>query len=378
MSAELAPRSLRLLLAEDAEFDALMLLTHLSRAGYHVAHRRVETAVELGIALDEPWDLVVADYHMPDFTAAQALSLVRERDAEVPFIVLSGSLGEDAIVAAMKGGANDYILKGNLARLEGAIERELREAETRRERRRLRDQLVIADRLASIGMLAAGVAHEINNPLAAIICNLEFMTVELDGAESAFERDLAASVREALAATNRLRQIVRDLGMLAHGSESERSPVTAVDVEQVLEVAMRMSWSLVRERATLTRSFAGVAPVLASESRLAQVFLNLLVNAAQAIAPGGASANEIRVTTSHDRASGRVAIEVSDTGSGIAHDAIPDLFEPFYATKPAGVGTGLGLAICHRIVTNLGGTIEVRTAPGSGTTFRVLLPQAQR
>jgi signal transduction histidine kinase len=372
-----AQRTLRLLLAEDSVDDEQMLLRHLARAGYAVSYRRVENAAAMRAALDEEWDVIISDFNMPRFSAPEALSLVRERNAEIPFIVISGSVGEEAAVRAMKGGANDYVMKGKLARLESAIERELREARVRQERRRMREQLVVADRLASIGMLAAGVAHEINNPLAAIVTNLELLGLDLDHPETERERVFASTVHDTLAATHHLLQIVRDLGVLSRGSDGERFPASAVDVEDVLETAIRMSSNLTQRHACLTKVFTGVPPVLAEHSKLAQVFLNLLVNAAHAIAPGQAASNEIRVRTSAATASEYVTVEVSDTGSGISPEALPRIFEPFYTTKPTGLGTGLGLAISSRIVSNLGGRIEVESAVGRGTTFRVLLPRAR-
>jgi signal transduction histidine kinase len=360
-------------MAEDSPEDETLILRHLSRVGYDVQHERVETPSSLRDALRRNWDIILSDFAIgPHFTAPDALEIAREAGSDTPFIVLSGTIGEEAAVQAMKGGANDYVLKGNLARLQTAIERELRDAAARQERRRMREQLVVSDRLASIGMLAASVAHEINNPLTALVANLEFLSDRLDGFAGDDDGELADGVRDAMSATNHLRRIVGDLGVLSRPSTAPRPEAATVDIENVLETATRMAWHEVRLRARLTKEFAGVPPVEGDESRLAQVFLNLLVNAAQAIEPGASEENEIRVSTSMDRA-GRVVVGVSDTGSGMAPDVRDRIFDAFYTTKPSGVGTGLGLAICHRIVTSLGGAIDVQSAVGAGTTFRVLL-----
>jgi len=143
----------------------------------------------------------------------------------------------------------------------------------------------------------------------------------------------------------------------------------------VIESSLRMAWTEIRHRARLKRDFQLVRPVLANEARLGQVMLNLIINAAHAIAPGDASAHEIRVTTRDDGEFVRIAI--SDTGAGMTREVMARLFTPFFTTKPVGVGTGLGLAICRRLVDAVGGKIEVSSAPGAGSTFTVLLPATE-
>lgn len=367
-------RRLRLLLLEDSEDDETLLVRHLTKAGYALEHERVYTASTLREALQRGWDVIVSDFTMAGFDAQQALAIVREAAIDTPFIVVSGNVSEQSAIDALKGGAHDYLTKSNLARLVGAIERELREAALRAERRQMREQLVVSDRLASIGMLAAGVAHEINNPLSAIAAHLELAALELQTSPLAHEQNIWASVRDALEATNHLRQIVRDLGVLGRGSTPGVQPLAPVQVDRVLDIALRMAWSQIRPRAQIVKRIRPVPPILGDESRLAQVFLNLLVNAAHAIEPGEAAANEISVATLVDTDGRHVVVEVSDTGSGIAPEALAHIFEPFYTTKAAGVGTGLGLAITRGIVTSLGGSIEVESAVGRGSTFRVHLP----
>lgn len=169
-----------------------------------------------------------------------------------------------------------------------------------------------------------------------------------------------------------MRDIVRDLKLFSRADEDDR---IAVDVERVLESSQRMAWNEIRHRARLVKDFAPVPPDFANESRLGQVFLNLIVNAAQAIPEGRAESNRIRIGTSLGPG-GRVVVEVTDTGSGMPPDVLKRLFAPFFTTKPVGVGTGLGLSICHRIVTALGGEIRAESTLGQGSTFRVFLPPA--
>jgi CheY-like chemotaxis protein/two-component sensor histidine kinase len=163
---------------------------------------------------------------------------------------------------------------------------------------------------------------------------------------------------------------VRDLKVFSRsGDEERRGPV---DVQQVLESSLRMAWNEIRHRARLQRDYGQVPAAWGNESRLGQVFLNLLVNAAQALPEGRSEENEIRVSTRAQ--DGQVVVEIADTGGGIPPEVLPHIFDPFFTTKPAGVGTGLGLAICHRIITGLGGTITLQSKIGEGTSFRVMLP----
>jgi PAS domain S-box-containing protein len=231
-------------------------------------------------------------------------------------------------------------------------------------------QLIIADRMASVGTLAAGVAHEINNPLASVIANLDLALREARALSPAAPGELLDELQDAREAAERVRRIVRDLRIFSRAEEDKRGPV---DVERVLDSAVRMAWNEVRHRARLIKEYQRVPLVEANEARLGQVFLNLILNAAQAIDEGAAQRNEIRVRLSLDP-SGQVVISVGDSGSGMTPTMRSRLFTPFVTTKPPGVGTGLGLSICHRIVTGLGGSISVDTEMGKGTEFRVVLP----
>ncbi|HKO92233.1 MAG TPA: ATP-binding protein, partial [Polyangiaceae bacterium] len=236
-------------------------------------------------------------------------------------------------------------------------------------------QLIVSDRMASVGTLAAGIAHEINNPLASVMANLDLAV--RDAAElvedAGYTTELMDELNDAREAAERVRRIVKDLKIFSRVDDDARGPV---DVERVLESTLRMAWNEIRHRARLIKDYHKTPLVEANESRLGQVFLNLLVNAAQAIEEGDADRNEIRVKTQVD-AQGNVVVSISDTGSGIPDSLRARLFTPFVTTKPAGVGTGLGLSICHRIVSSLGGQIKVDSEEGKGSEFRVILPQAK-
>ncbi len=268
-----------------------------------------------------------------------------------------------------------------------------------REREMIRARLVEADRLASLGTLAAGVAHEINNPLAYVMANVELISLEIEGrravpsragaadsdavAASRRERlhDALAQVRDGL---ERIRTIVSDLKTF---SSPAAGGLATVDVRRVLDSSANIVMNEVKHRARLIKDYEDVPLIVANESRLGQVFMNLIVNAAQSLpeesGAGLGNENEIRLVTrtafgSIDSGeSGRiVVIEVHDTGSGIPDDIVGHIFEPFFTTKPLGVGTGLGLSICHGIVSGLGGKLSVRTVIGKGSVFRIELPPA--
>ncbi|MCP3136988.1 ATP-binding protein [Pyxidicoccus xibeiensis] len=254
------------------------------------------------------------------------------------------------------------------------------------ERKRAQSQLLQTDRMVLAGTLAAGVGHEINNPLTYVMANLDAAMdamTRLGGeltqhvpegpgtvAWSTTLRETEALLKEAHEGATRVRNIVRDLKFISRQDEEKREPV---DVCQPLDFSINMATTAVRHRARLIKKYEPVPRVHADASRLGQVFLNLLVNAAQAIPEGSADEHHITVWV-RPGPSGTVAVDVTDSGSGIPPDVLARIFDPFFTTKPVGQGTGLGLSICHGLVRNMGGSITVRSEPGRGTTFTVTLP----
>ncbi len=380
---------LRVLMVEDDERDAALLLRELKRSDYQVTYERVDTPEAMRAALDkEAWDIVLADFNMPRFSAPAALSLIKERALDLPFIIVSGTVGEEAAVTSLRAGAHDFLVKGALARLAPAIDRERREAGIRTERRKTQQQLLISDRMASIGLLAAGIAHDINNPLAILVANLELASEQLaamaeqeaartaTGAPSAVTispAEITQIIRDAQEAAERVRLIVRDLKNFSRSDDEEKTG--PVDIHRVLESSIRMAANEIRHRARLVKNFGALPPVEGSEGKLGQVFVNLIVNAAQAMPEDRIERNEIAIDTQTD-AAGRAVIAVSDTGNGIAPNVLPHIFDAFFTTRKSNAGTGLGLAICQRIVTAHGGDISAESEIGRGSTFRIVLPPA--
>jgi PAS domain S-box-containing protein len=240
------------------------------------------------------------------------------------------------------------------------------------ERYAIQAQLVRVDRMASMGTLAAGVAHEINNPMAYVTTNITFALDELRTGDGGDPGALRAALTEALEGAERVRRIVRDLKTY---SQPDSHRLVSVDVERVIDAAVNLTRTEVRQRARLVRDTREVPNVHADGSRLVQVLVNLLTNAVQAVAPGAAGSNVITIRTYADD-DGRVALEVTDTGSGIAPEHLDRIFEPFFTTKGPGEGTGLGLSISFGIVKSFGGEIQVERRAEGGSTFRALLPCA--
>jgi PAS domain S-box-containing protein len=243
------------------------------------------------------------------------------------------------------------------------------------EQRRLQARLQLSDRMASVGTLAAGVAHEINNPLAVVVGNLEVLADRVargpaDGHLASAEID--ELLRDAREAAERVRVTVCDLKLFSRGEAAQRK---LVELRPLLGTSLRLARDELRHHARVTTHLDEVPLVVANEARLGQAFISLIVNAARAIPDGHAGDDEIRIATFTD-ADGRAAVEISDSGPGVAPEILGHIFDPFFTTRAPSVSAGLGLAICHQIVSEHGGRIAVESHLGFGTTFRITLPPA--
>ncbi|HET8940277.1 MAG TPA: response regulator [Polyangiales bacterium] len=497
-------RAISVLLVEHAVSDADTLVRELERSEWLVDYAVVDNERRLVEELEaRSWHIVISDFAMPTLTAVSALNIVKANDETLPFICVSGTAGEEAAVAVLQAGADDFLVKGKLARLSFAVERALREAAERKARleaesamrrseerlravidsmgdtvftvsvdlkhdrifgrratpsgfagarllgrgpvdiwgnglgaamqtamrralagertmhewsielsdatlhyqtaysalksesgqiigvvgterdvtsQKLTDaRLLAADRMASVGILASGIIHELKNPLAALAANVELalgevtalnevsISSELRGVER-----VRAELRDAHECSGRIRDVVNDLDVLSRSDVADAMPV---DIQAVIEDSLRLTANQTRHSATIVKRYAKVPCVLGNEARLGQLLRNLIINAAQAIAPGNADHNKITIAMSADPG-GRVVIEVSDTGVGVDANVARRLFTPYFAVNPVGRGISLELAICQRIVSALGGRISARSTPAEGSTFRVELPSA--
>jgi signal transduction histidine kinase len=313
--------------------------------------------------------LIVLDLMLPELDGWELRVALKDdpRLAPVPVVVISADITAKA--AAVDSDA--YLPKPfEFDHLLDVIQRLLDADSAERSRQRQARQAQL-ERLASLGMLAAGVAHELNNPLAYVMLNLGFLDEELKKLQPTPEPDLLQALAEALEGAERIRRIVADLKLLSHPGLDEEDDV---DVNELIESALGVTGNRITACANLIRDLDEVPPVRVSPPRLAQVFINLLVNAAQAIDPGEPAKNAVTIRTR--RIDDHVVISITDTGCGIPARDQWRIFDPFYTTKQRGEGTGLGLAMCLGIVTGYGGRITVDSEPGAGTTFSVLLPAA--
>ncbi|MDZ4875453.1 MAG: Sensor histidine kinase RcsC [Chroococcidiopsis cubana SAG 39.79] len=498
---------LRILVVEDSEDDMLLMLRELRRSGHSVDYERVETAAQMQAALDrQSWDIVIADYTLPAFSAPDALKLLQSQQRNLPFIIVSGTIGEETAVAAMKAGAHDYITKGNLARLMPAVERELREAKERQKRHnaeqalreseerfrqlaeniaesvfwmsdpKARQQLYVspayeriwgrsceslyanfmewleaihpedrqriqtkffeqalaghydeeyriirpdgsirwirdrgfpiqndsgasyrvvgiaedittrklteaalrhAQRLESLGTLASGIAHDFNNILTPILATAQLLSLKLPLDEQ--DRHLLQLIEDS---AKRGADLVKQILVFARGVEGKRVPL---QLRHILSEVMHVARQTFPKTIEIYTDFptANLWTVAADATQLHQVFMNLCVNARDAMPNGGtlglAAENKLvdeACTRMNPEASpgSYVAIAISDTGTGIPSELLERIFDPFFTTKEVGKGTGLGLSTALGIVKNHGGFVKVYSEVGRGSQFKVYLP----
>lgn len=232
----------------------------------------------------------------------------------------------------------------------------------------LHQRVLLADRLSALGSLTESIAHEINNPLTFVWHHLD----NLNAAENLPE-DVRAQVQEAAEGIARIRELVKDLGELSGSAEED---VDMVDLHEILDYAIRLTRPEFQHRARIVRDYAAkTATIRAARSSVAQVFVNLIVNAAQAIPPGDEDRNRIVVRT-RTYAGNHTMIEIEDTGAGVPKEFVDRAFDRFVPRRPGARDHGMGLPICARVVDSLGGTIDLESEPGGGTLVRVILPQA--
>jgi two-component system, cell cycle sensor histidine kinase and response regulator CckA len=365
----LMPAGIDILHLEDDDLDAELIRREIEARVPGGAVRRAGCAEEFATALAGACpDLVLADYRVPGCEHGEIVEMARRRCPGVPVILVSGVIGEEAAVEALRRGATDYVLKDRLSRLAPAVVRAVEEAKVRRERKVLGNQLTRAQRLEIIGEMAAGMAHDFNNLLTIVMVNCGLLDESLEESSTLrrFVRQIEHAAEHGATLANRLLLLGRD----------EPGKIIPVDMNLLVERACHLLRRVVPERILIEASTAEPPPVVRGDpAELEQVLVNLVLNARDAIAAGGT----VHIETGRGEDAGGAAssfLRVSDTGQGMAEDVKTRLFEPFFTTKAPGHGSGLGLATCHRIIESLGGSIEVASVPGEGSVFTVHLPPA--
>ncbi len=495
-------KPINVLMVEDSPVDAELVLRQLEKGGFEPTHERVDTAPALASSLErhckeKPFDIVMADYNLPQLNALEALRMVRDCCPEIPVIVVSGSIGEETAVQAMKAGVNDYVMKDNLARLVPAVERELYEAQERAKRRKLeqeaheratlldiandaimvRDlqghflywnkgaerlygwtleelrgktvtevfgahpqseevtktllekgywtgelrqktkdgreivvqssrtlvrsedgspkavfvvnsditerksleaQFLRAQRMESLGTLASGIAHDLNNVLAPILMSVDVLKGKVSDEEGARMLEiLETSVRRGA-------ELVKQILFFGRGAGGERGVLRLGNILE--DVKKLISETFNKNIEVSVASEPNLWPVIGDKTQLHQVLMNLCVNARDAMPEGGSLsvyAENIYIDANYARlhlearVGPYVVISVSDTGKGIPPEYVGRVFEPFFTTKEAGKGTGLGLSTAYTIVRSHGGFINVYSEVGKGTRMRVYIPATE-
>jgi two-component system, cell cycle sensor histidine kinase and response regulator CckA len=381
---------LRILHLEDDPNDTEILSIILGDEDIPCEVHRVETRQEFEAALDKQnWSLVISDFSLPSFDGLKALSMTREKLGDVPFILFSGTIGEETAVECLKRGATDYVLKQRPARLVSAVRSIFNAAEERERRKKFEEELqrsaareremearfLRMQRMESIGALVSGIAHDLNNALVPILMGCGFLRSESLTDES--QQILSTMETSARRGADMLRQVLA----FARGVEGKKAPVQLnVLLREMEKIARDAFPKTIRVRTDLGPN---LWPVSGYPTQLYQVIMNLCINARDAM-PNGGQLSLHAENVQLDGAAGQIhrdavagpylLFTVSDSGEGMSPEVQEKIFEPFFTTKELRGGTGLGLSTSLDIVKNHGGFITVKSQVGQGSQFNVYLP----
>jgi two-component system cell cycle sensor histidine kinase/response regulator CckA len=374
-------KPINILIVEDNAEDAELLVRVLRRAEFDFKFERVDTESGFLHAVGPDIDLILSDYNMPQFSGLRALELLKKMpNLDIPFIIVSGTIGEEMAVAAMQQGASDYLLKDRIARLGPAVTRVLDSVRERAERKRYEAQFIEAQKMEVVGQLAAGVAHDFNNVLAVIMGYSDLIMQDLGP-----EHELQKYVDEVRQAARRAAGLTQQL--LIFSRKQKVQPIQ-LDLNEVIHGMEKMLRQLINENVEMTmRCEDDIGHIKADSGYVWQVLMNLVVNARDAMPNGGKLTIKTGLVVLEDGdpkinpdlpPGPYVTLSVADTGVGMTEEVKKRLFEAFFTTKAAGKGTGLGLLTCQTIVRQSGGHIEVDSAVGQGTVFTIYFPRIEQ
>jgi signal transduction histidine kinase len=366
---------LRILHIEDSEADSLLVQQRLLREGLDCQVDRVETREQFERALRHiPFDLILADCKLPRFSGLEALTLTKSLHPNIPFVFVSGTIGEEAAIESLRNGATDYVLKDRLSRLVPAVMRALADTKNRADYEQMEKQLREAQRLEAIGTLAGGVAHDFNNLLTIISGNISLLRLASD------QPTRVLAVAETIdRAVVRGSELVRGLLVFARQGETR---LTLSDIAKQLHDTVGMLRATLPENIKINQHYPPNLPeILADPAQIERIFINLLTNARDAMPDGGTITITVDAVLAgpfpdqpKEAAKEYLKIEVTDTGIGMEESVRQHIFEPFFTTKPSGKGTGLGLPVVYGLMQNHKGFVDVNSEPGVGTTFTLFLP----
>jgi len=374
--------TLKVLIVEDSVDDFDLLVRDLKKEPWELSCKRVETAQEMIEALKEPWDLVLSDFSLPNFSGLKALEILQASGLDIPFIIVSGTIGEESAVDVMRAGASDYVLKSKTSRLMLAIRREIEGARGRAKglttEKALKDteeQLRHMQKMEAVGQLAGGVAHDFNNMLSVVQIYCRKLK-EFNIPEVNYYVDKILNVH------NRSVSLTKQLLIF---SRKQTGTATVLNLSQVLVEMQDMLQRLMGETIELEIDTSmDLYKVKIDQGQIEQVLMNLAVNARDAMPEGGRLSfktsnvqfKEPTLVGAKYLHGNYIVIETKDTGTGINKEIIHRIFEPFFTTKSAKNGTGLGLSIIYGIIHQSEGEIVVASEPGHGTTFKIYLPES--
>ncbi len=372
---------LHILHLEDDPNDAALVQSTLEAGGITCAITCVQKRDDFVAALERDGvDLILSDFTLPGFDGLSALEIAHAKWPAIPLILLSGTLGEERAIDALKSGATDYVVKERLARLVPAVHRAMKEVEERVERQHLEAEFIEAQKMEVVGQLAGGVAHDFNNILAVIMGYSE-LTMERLGPDHVLKNNLEMIRSAAGQAAGLTRQL------LIFSRKQAVQPVV-LDLNDVVNDLDKMLRRLIDENIELTVvPGKQIGRIKADSGYVGQVLMNLVVNARDAMPNGGKltiATDNVALDENYARThpgaipGDYVMLSVSDTGTGMTDEVKARLFEAFFTTKPKGKGTGLGLATCQSIVQQSGGHIGVDSEVGKGTTFEIYFPRVEQ
>lgn len=373
-------RTLQILHLEDSLNDAALVKELLAEHKLDFEIFCVQTQKDFEAALErKDLDLILSDYRLPAFDGVSALALARERRPELPYIFVSGNIGEERAIETLKNGATDYILKDHLLRLVSSIRRAVHEVEMKKEHAQLEAQLRQSQKMELVGRLAGGIAHDFNNMLTVIAGYSEVLMRDLKSEDPVYK-----GLEEIKKAADKSTALTRQL--LAFSRRQVLQP-KIIDLNTVLINSNQMIRRLMGDKVELMMNASpNLGLVKVDPGQIEQVVLNLVVNARDAMLEGGkviietknAVMNEAYVLEHPGAKTGEyVLLTVKDNGMGMTPEVQSHVFEPFFTTKEPGKGTGLGLATVFGIVKQSHGYIELISAPGKGTTFEIYLPKVK-
>ena len=364
---------LNVLIVEDSADDAELLLAELQEAGFAPAWKRVETEATYRASLSDRIDLIFSDFSLPQFSTVRALEMLQKSNFDIPFVVVSGTMGEERAVDILKAGATDYVLKSHLARLGPVVRRALRESAERAERRKLQEQFLQAQKMESIGQLAGGVAHDFNNILTVIQGHASMLRLK-----TSLPDEVRGSINQILLAAERATTLTRQLLTF---SRKQATQSRVLDLNEVVANMTKMLKHILRADVSLNVNYGSQSFLVRADcGMMEQVLMNLAINARDAMPRGG----KLIISTSDEcigpeyvqlnpqgSVGDFVCLAVTDTGEGIPPENLARIFEPFFTTKPVGQGTVYGIIRQHN------GWLTVYSELGKGTVFRIYLPAAK-